>query len=156
MLGRLKDFEIDRGLRRLAYSGKDQVPSLPAFTKLCRTIGDDGIDEGPQLIALPPADTMKFDGWDLTANNRFLKYVTKRLTDKTRAWGLPGSTQQAEATRIAVAYKNAWAQDMREGDMVDPATGELVQTSRAEQDSSWINCMGRAEADIILARRQAA
>lgn len=150
MLSRLNPFEVDRGLRRLAYSGKPHVPSLPEFTKLCRAVADDGVEEGPRPIALAAPAAGNFDGWAITSNNRFLKYITKRLTAHPRAWGVPGSAQQAEATQIAVAYKNAWAQDMREAGLVDTTTGELTQALREQQDASWISCMGRAEADILL------
>lgn len=157
MLSRLKQFEVDRGLRRLAYNGDENVPSLPKFTKLCRTVTDDGIEEGPRPIALAAPAAGNFDGWAITSNNRFLKYVTNRLSAHPRAWGVPGSAQQAEATRIAVAYKNAWAQDMREAGLVDTTTGELTRALRQQQDASWISCMGRVEADItILMRKKAA
>lgn len=154
MISRLNPFEVDRGLRRLAYSGKAHVPSLPEFTSLCRAVGDDTIEEGPRpLPTLPKPVKDPFDGWDIAGNTRFWKYITRRLTDQPRAWGAPGSTRQAEATRIAVGYKNAWAQDMRDGCTVDPGSGEIAQPSEAEQTSTWINCMGRAEADIMLLQR---
>lgn len=59
-----------------------------------------------------------------------------------------GSTQQAEATKIAVSYKNAWAQDMREGGMLDESTGELAQPQIEAQNLSWADCMRRAESEI--------
>lgn len=156
MLSRLKEVEIDRGIRRLAYSGKPHVPTLPEFTKLCRAVADDGIEEGPRPVALPAPDAGKFDGWDITGNNRFMNYVKQRLAAQPRAWGVPGSTRQADATRIAVAYKNAWARDMREGGTLDPATGEFVQPTREVQDSTWIDTMKRAESDIAALMREKA
>src|SRR3954468_12717023 len=36
MCSRLNEFQIHRGIRQLAYSGKAHVPSLPEFVKLCR------------------------------------------------------------------------------------------------------------------------
>lgn len=156
MLSRLKDFEIDRGVRRLAYSGKPNVPSLPEFTRLCRMVADDTVDEGPRPIALAAPAAGSFDGWAITSNNRFMNYVKKRLSAEPRAWGPAGSSLQQDATRIAVAYKNAWAQDMREAGFVDVTTGELSQALREQQDSSWISCMGRAEADIMLLLRKVA
>lgn len=149
----LNRFQLERGMRRLKFGGKGGAPSLPEFMRLCRAIADDGIEEGPRPLALPAPQTGNFDGWDIAANNRFWKYVTKRLTDAPRAWGPPNSTQQAEATQIGVAYKNAWAQDMREACTVDPVSGEIVMPSNAEQSSTWINCMGRVEADILLLMR---
>ena len=158
-IGYLTDAQIDRGFRRLVFGWKGAPPSLPEFVRICRSVGDDSMEEGPQphLIALPAADERKFDGWDITANNRFWKYITKRLTDEPRAWGAPGSTRQVDATRIAVGYKNAWAQDMREADAVDRGSGEVIRLSTEEQDRTWIDAMGRAEADIMaLMRKKAA
>lgn len=149
MLSRFNDFEIDRGVRRLAYSGKAGVPSLPEFTKLCRMVADDAVDEGPRLPALPKTDTQEFDDMAIAANIRFLKYVTTRLAARPRAWGAPGSAQQAEATRIAVRYKNAWAQDLREWGTPNPTL--------EEQNTAWEGCMARAEFDIsVLLQARAA
>lgn len=148
MMGRLTDFQIDRGIRRLAYNGAKDVPSLPQFTSLCRAVGGEEIDEGPRRIALPAPDTRKFDGCDLAGNFRLLKYITERFKEDPRAWGVSGSTQQAEATQIAVRYKNAWAQDMREMKLADPETGELPPYTFAEQEATWNEGMKRAEADI--------
>lgn len=148
MMGRLTDFQVDRGIRRLAYNGAKDVPSLPQFTSLCRAVGNDDYDEGPRRIALPAPDTRKFDGCDIAGNFRLMKYITERFRDNPRAWGAPGSEQQAEATRIAVRYKNAWATDMREFKSTDPQSGELIPYTLAEQDAQWVECMKRAEADI--------
>lgn len=149
MMGRLNDFQIDRGIRRLAYNGAKDVPSLPQFTSLCRAVGNDEYDEGPQRIALPAPDTRKFDGCDIQSNFRFLNYVKARFLKEPRAWGAHGSTQLAEATKIAVRYKNAWAQDMREFKSADSQTGELIPYTMAEQNLHWDECMRRAESDIV-------
>lgn len=150
MMGRLNDFQIDRGIRRLAYNGAKDVPSLPQFTSLCRAVGNDEYDEGPQRLALPPPDTRKFDGCDLAGNFRLLNYVKTRLAKEPRAWGAPGSAQLIEATQIAVRYKNAWAQDMRELKLADPETGELSQYTMVEQDAYWNEGMRRAESEIVM------
>lgn len=151
-IGMLNDGQIERGLRRMVFGWKGGVPNLPDFVRLCRAIGDDAPDDGQQkLVALPaPGTDQKFDGWDISANNRFWKYVTKRLTDSPHAWGTSGSTRQADATRVAVGYKNAWAQDMRESDKLDTLTGEVVRLSEDQQSSTWNECMRRAEADIAV------
>lgn len=156
LLGRLNDFQIDRGIRRLAYNGAKDVPSLPQFTSLCRAVGSDEYDEGPQRIALPAPDTRKFDGCEIQSNFRFLNYVKARFQDEPRAWGAPNSIQQAEATQIAVRYKNAWAQDMREFKSTDSQTGKLVPYTLAEQDLHWNECMRRAESDIAAYMQAAA
>lgn len=152
-IGMLNDFQLRRGLRRLVFGGwKGGPPNLPDFVRLCRAIGDDAPDEGPQQrVALPaPESTQKFDGWDIAGNMRFWKYITHRLTARPRAWGVRGSAQQAESTRIAVRYKNTWAQDMRESDVMDAATGEVIQATQEVQDRAWVDCMERAEADIAV------
>ena len=147
----LNDFQIRRGFRRLTFGWKGGVPNLPDFVRLCRAIGDDAPDEGPrQHVALPAPPAQQFDGWDLAANNRFRKYVTRRLTEYPRAWGAPASARQADATRVAVSYKNAWAQDMREADSLDPTTGEIVRVSEDDQSRTFAECMVRAEADIVV------
>lgn len=157
-IGMLHYHEVGRGMRRLVFGWKGGPPNLPDFIRLCRSIGEDEFDDGPRkLVALPPPDDRKFDGADLSANERLLKYITTRLPANPHAWGLPGSAQQREAVQILVAYKNAWAQDMREWGGIDPSTGELVRATSAEQDSNWKGCMERAEADIaLLLRRKAA
>ena len=96
------------------------------------------------------------ESFDITANNRFLKYVVKRMAGDPRAWGAPASAQQADATRIAVSYKNAWAQDMREADQVDTASGEVIRLPRETQDRTWDDAMKRAEADIAAFMREKA
>ena len=56
---------------------------------------------------------------------------------------------------MLVAYKNAWAQDMREWNF-DRETGEIIDPTMAEQDANWIGCMERAEADIAAQAMAAA
>lgn len=148
-IAELNDFQIRRGFKRLRHDWNGGAPSLPDFMRYCRAIGDSAPDEGPsERIPVPAIEGPKFDGWDITSNNRFLKYVGHRLTDTPRAWGFPGSAAQAEATRIAVGYKNAWAQDMREASELDAATGEIVLPPDEFQARMWNECMRRAEADI--------
>lgn len=146
-LSRLKDFEIDRGLRRLVYSGKPHVPSLPEFVRFCRLIADDEVDEGPRFVALPTHDSQKFDRWSVDANTHFLGYITRAFETEPRRWGAPHSADQRAATEIAVRYKNAWTQDMREWD-IDPSTGEVLIPSPEDQRRTWDDCMRLAEVDI--------
>lgn len=165
MLSRLKPFEIDRGVRRLAYSGKAHVPTLPEFTHLCRAVADDAIEEGIQRPALPNPDAFQGDGWDIAGNMRLLKHITTVLAAKSNAFGqVPEiqreyqkgkfhrltsepSAQQVKTTAVLVAYKKAWSQDMREWG-VDEVTGEMIQPPMAEQDAAWNSCMARAAAEI--------
>lgn len=164
MLSRLKDYEIDRGVRRLAYSGKPHVPSLPEFTRLCRMLADDSVDEGPQRVALPPPSAFAGDLWDTASNLRLLKHITTVLAAKSDALGVvPAmqyeyrdgkriglksvtSEQQRKCTEILLGYKKAWAQDMREH--VDSVTGEIGHPPLADQDLAWSDVMGRAMEEI--------
>ena len=166
MLDRLKDFELDRGIRRLAYSGKQHVPSLPEFTKLCRMVGDDSVDEGPQRVALPAPSEWNGDAWDIESNQRLLKFLTTMLTENSKSLGqvIPcrrvmhpkqpdkflhllaqASDQQAWSTAVLVGYKQAWARDMRE--YVDAETGEILPPS-AYRQKTWNECMARAMSEI--------
>lgn len=144
----VSDFQVTRGFKRL-YSWKGGVPNLPDFMRVCRTIGDE-FDSGPKPIALPKPEEQKFDGWDISANMRFFKYTSHRLMEHRGCWGKAGSATLEEATRIAVSYKNAWAQDMREAFMVSESTGELTPPPEEFQASTWFECMRRAEADISV------
>lgn len=152
-IGDLNDFQIRRGIKRLVFSWKGGAPNLPDFVRYCRAIGDDAPDEGPtQHVPMPQIEGPKFDQWDISANIRFWKYITHRLTESYRPWGAPWSTEHAECTRIAVRYKNAWAQDMREAMTMNEATGEIVPPPDQEQSRLFGECMKRAEADITVYR----
>lgn len=150
----ISDFQIRRGFKRLTFGWKGGVPNLPDFVRLCRAIGDDAPDEGPgERVSAPAIDGPRFDGWDISGNVRFHKYVTHRLMDSYRPWGAPGSAELAECTRIAVAYKNAWAQDMRESTTVQTDTGEISGPSEEDQARLFADCMRRAESDIAIFRK---
>lgn len=139
MLSKLKDFEIDRGVRRLAYSGRDALPSLPAFTKLCRAVQDDAIDEGSRPLALSGPDNRQFDRWDIAGNYRLLAYILRA--------GVERRYYDAKATEILVGYKQAWTTDMREGS-ANSETGEVVHYVLESQQKQWDECMRRAEEQI--------
>ena len=150
-IAQLPDDQIARGLRRVVFGWKGGVPNLPDFVRLCRAIGDDAPDDGQRrVILLPAPDTRKFDGWDISSNVRFHKYITHRLTESFRPWGQAWTEEHAECTRIAVAYKNAWAQDMRE---YTDADGVITMPSEEYQLRTFAECMRRAEADIEVYRK---
>jgi hypothetical protein len=157
-IAELNDFQLRRGFRRLTFGWKGGVPNLPDFVRFCRAIGDDAPDEGPvERVPVPALEGPNLDGWDIAGNVRLWKYVTRRLTEVPRAWGAPKSTQLEESTRIIVAYKNAWAQDMRELSGVEASTGEIVQPPEDELTRHFDDCMKRAETDIaVLLRGKAA
>lgn len=160
MLARLTDYELERGMRRLVYSGRGHVPSLPEFVKLCRTIGQaDDISEGPQAPQLPAPDNDHFDVWGIAANRHLLAYVLERTPRRTRRyapdWTSRGGTvhpgpETIERTAILVKWKNEWADRMR-------AIADDHGVDAADQRDIWANCMTLAENEIdALARQQAA
>lgn len=166
MLGRLKDFEIDRGVKRLAYSGKGHVPTLPEFTRMCRELGGE-YDEGPKRPALPNPGAWQGDEWDIEANQRLLKFMTTIVAERSNVFGpvLPPkrvmvtvncveqfshleaqpSPQQRKATEILLAYKKAWAQDMRE---YCDEEGVIHLPPSEYRERTWNDVMQRAMADI--------
>jgi len=153
----LNDFQLRRGFKRLTFSWKGGVPNLPDFVRYCRAIGDDAPDEGPShQVSVPQIEGPKFDGWDIGGNIRFWQYITHRLTESYRPWGAPWSEEHAECTRIAVRYKNAWAQDMRESETMDTNTGEITRLTEQEQACQFAKCMARAEDDILQFRQRKA
>lgn len=148
----LNDFQVQRGMRRL-LAAKGGVPSLPEFMRQCRGIGDEFDQADPKPAPpLAKAPETAYDGWDVSGNVRLLKHVTQVSCGGHRPWGPPWTEQHAECTRIAVRYKHAWAQDMRESFTLDQATGELIPPTREIQDANWLECMRRAEADIAAYR----
>lgn len=166
MIQKLRDFEVDRGLRRLVYGGKGHVPTLPEFVKLCRTIGvAEDVDEGPKPTALPNPEAWNGDQWDITANYHLMAYLMRQMQANPQRYGRPASylamrnttreqspnadasPEFIRAVHILHDYKKAWARDMREGN-VDPSTGEIKPPTLAEQKSAWEDCMQRAEAAI--------
>ncbi len=163
MLSRLDAYQIQRGVRMLAYSGKQNVPSLPEFVKLCRDAEHDR--ETTSQPALPNPDKWQGDGWDSEANLHLLGYITRKIPENPQRYGRPCSylamkdpmrmkdkTLDALPEFVAnvgllVSFKNAWARDMREG-FLDAATGEIKSPTIEQQKSAWKDCMERAEAAI--------
>lgn len=156
MLGKLTEFQVGRGVRMLAFSGKQHVPSLPEFVKLCR---DAEHDREFQTKPTLPAPDDGIDKWAVEANRHLLKYITTRVSKDPKCLGEPATReamqdparshlQNCDADprfvgnmHILVAYKNRWAGLVRELDV-----GEGV--SEKEQQDLWANCMREAEAQL--------
>lgn len=143
IVDRMPHGELERGMRRLVYSGKPHVPTLPEFVKLCRTVGDDAEFGGPKastpLLAGPPDVT---DAWGAVANRHLLAYVLKhhaQFRGGMRYGGhpLPWLTTR---TQILVRWKNEWARLMREADDAD--------REPQAQRNLWAACMSQAEEEI--------
>lgn len=161
IVAKLNAVELDRGMRRLVYSGRDQVPSLPVFVKLCRAIGDDSIDDGPRATALPNPDRWQGDDWDRAANRHLQAHITRRLHADPRCYGAPASgramrilsreeSPNADASpqfvrnvHRLVAAKKAWAADMRD-------VAQQGEVSVRMQRECWGDYIGAAERQIAV------
>lgn len=75
-----------------------------------------------------------FDNWGVAANSHLMAYVLRKMAVK-RCFN-------ARETLILVAYKNAWADDMRD-------IGQEVPVEK--QKACWADCMQRAEAQMAQA-----
>jgi hypothetical protein len=139
MLGRLNGYEIDRALRRLAYGARSNVPSLPDFVKLARTVAHDDWDE-PTPSPLPRLPGDSADAWEIAANNHLFAHILRTMQKNPTRYGDPArpSASMVKATALLVAAKKSWAQAMRDAEPV----------SVEEQKRQWNDCMVRAETEI--------
>src|SRR6266404_2269363 len=136
VMGQLTDYQLERGMRRLLHSGKAHVPALPEFRRLCVMLADDDLD--PPDLPLLSAPAYPGDGWEIASNRHLLSHIAHQAKKRVYYAG-------ERLTAPLVAYKKAWAQDMREG-------GE--SPSVAEQKRTWTECMARADAAIDGLREQ--
>ena len=125
--------ELERGMRRLVYSGKAHVPTLPEFVKLCKSVGDDGEFGGPKQAAPLIAAPNVTDAWGTQANFHLMAEVYKN----PRRFASPDC---GRITAILVRWKNEWARLMRESSDED--------REPAAQKSLWRACMSQAEVEI--------
>jgi hypothetical protein len=133
-IGGLKDYELERGMRRLLKSGSMGVPSLPQFTKFCRTIDDDDRPTDAPRIA----DQTLWDPWVVAANTHLLAHIAKQSEKGIHYVGV-------ELTGCLVRHKNSWAADMR-----DWGSEPTVE----EQKTHWRWHMACADAEAKLIRDQ--
>lgn len=148
-IGSLSDYDIDRGIRRLIYSGKTHPPSLPEFMKLCRTVGH--ADDVPDRIVHqmhPALEGPQMGPWELLGNRRLLKYITTKVPANPSRYGDPrnnGADPKFRANVLTlVAHKNRWVDVM-----LASATDDGVPI--VEQDDCWNACMSQAEEIIANA-----
>lgn len=155
-ISRLRDFELERGLRRLAFSGRDGLPSLPAFLRLCR-IPHDATDDDAQRPAGAPSQalpTHQGDRWDVAAGRHLLGHIL-RLSARGQHLASPRmlrthpmpepDADSRELVAPLVRGKNAWAQAMREAE----AAGTVPADNGA---ALWGQCMAVAERDVARVR----
>lgn len=134
VLAQLNDYQLERGMRRLLASGKAHVPSLPEFRRLCVEVSNDDLDiPSPAVPRLEGPSSWKGDDWDMTANRHLLAHILRAAQERRY--------YNPEQTAVLVAYKKAWAQDMRE----EVVNGEVPVTRQRE---TWAQCMQRAESEV--------
>ena len=141
---RLKDFELERGMRRMVYGGKPHIPSLPEFLRMCREVGGDdhaAADHKP-APASRQIEAKELPRWATTANRHLLAYILDGW-HKRRFYATP------EMTQALVDGKNAWAEDMREH---EAGPGIPADNGRA----LWAEYMQAAETSIAAMRHKAA
>lgn len=157
LLRTVNDFELQRGLKRLAFSGRDHVPTLPAFLSLCRAVGHEADQNLPQrpAVSLPAAQSLR---WDRQANDHLLAHVMRQaikgihyccadtLSLKRNIARMGPSEESKALTQPLVECKNVWAQQMREleDDGALPTDGGK---------SLWEECMANAEEMVARVRR---
>lgn len=160
IIAKLTDYDLERGMRRLVYSGRAHMPSLPEFLRLCRVVGQsDDIAEGPRPLQLEAPEDRRFDAWAMTANRHLLAYVLEHTALRTRRYAPDWTTdghrvtpgpEAIRRTAVLVRWKNEWAQRMRDG-----ADAHGVDVD--DQRDVWANCMRLAESEIdALAQARAA
>lgn len=133
---RMNDYQLARGMRRLIHGGRDGVPTLPAFVKLCEDPGGVGeFNEGPRPSVVQIEDTREWDIW-LTQGNRHLLNYIREFTPRH-----PRRYAGAKETEVLVSHKNAWVRDMQ-----DAAGDEGVPIDAGK--AWWQDSMRKAEIGI--------
>lgn len=141
-LDRLKDFELERGMRRLVYSGKPHIPSLPEFLRLCREVGGDD-HASADARQMPPSRQLAqqpVPRWSEQANIHLLGHISRQARKRVYY-----ATQ--ELIQPLIEAKNAWAEDMREAE----TEGRLPADNGREW---WDYAIGNAERAVELVRAQ--
>jgi len=153
----LNDFELQRGLRRLAFSGKSHVPTLPEFLRMCRESGGD-YNDAPQTI--PQSHQLEREAqprWDREGNMHLQAYFSRQAFDgvhyataRMRRYPMPRDMDHETQALVQplVDAKNAWAEEMR----------FLEERGEAPADNGkalWFECIARAESVVAMVRAEA-
>lgn len=107
-IDRLKDFELERGMRRMVYGGKPHIPSLPEFLRMCREVGGEYDGDAKPV---PPARQLEHQAlprWEVQANLHLLAHLMRKVLKRSPVASDPAAVEQF------VQAKRYWAQDMRE------------------------------------------
>jgi hypothetical protein len=132
----------------LGEGGPDRIPTTGQMWKLLKELRS-------QRTTTPwrPTETpWHGDGWDTQANRFLLGYIGDQARagahycdEQTRS-GARSAEKPSQETRALtaplVAYKNAWAQDMR--DMAN----ERNEVPMDVQKATWADCMRRANLEV--------
>lgn len=82
----LKPPQVERAFRRMLGQGMASPPSLPAFMRLARALGNDEDEDGapppPPLLSGPD-----MDAWEMEANRRLLGYLRAEVARASDRYG---------------------------------------------------------------------
>jgi hypothetical protein len=131
-LSRLREFELDRGLRRVMRSGGDSVPSLPKFLRLCRAVEDEADHHGTPQPTVVQNLHPEMDAWDVASNFHLLHYITQQgalgiyyldgrtdaLVECKKVWAATMRELQGEQNLPADAGRGLWADSMRNAELM--------------------------------------
>lgn len=143
LLRTVNDFELQRGIRRMSFSGKSHIPTLPEFLRMCREVGGEQFSDA-DAKAIPPSHQLEQKPqprWMREANLHLLAHITRQAGKRV--------FYNAADTQPLIEAKNAWAENMLEAEQV----GTLPADNGAEW---WQYAVANAEAVIELQRRQRA
>jgi hypothetical protein len=144
VLAKIEPRKLDRGVRRLLHSGLAQVPTLPAFVRLCEALGDDPRENAPDAPRLPPPqDPPEWDAWGRAANRHLVAHMMRRVVGHAGPY-------PPEALPVLLAAKNAWADDMRE------IEGTRREVPVDVQRECWSDYIVRADQEIAARFAEAA
>ncbi len=158
LLRTLNDFELQRGLKRLAYCGKGHVPTLPEFLRMAREVGSDIDDNQPRIPQSHRLEARADLRWEREGDTHLRSYLHTQgalgihyCSDRMRRFPVPRETDHESIALIKplLEAKAAWAEDMRDAEM----SGKLpAENGKAE----WLACVRNAEAVIALVRQDQA
>lgn len=143
-IDRLKDFELERGIRRMVYGGKPHLPSLPEFMRMCREVGGDDFASADHK-PLPPSrqiEQQPMARWEREASEHLLGYITRKARERVYF-------TDPQVVQKLVDAKRYWAEDMRERD----GSGDRPADGGKQ---IWLEYIGAAEEAIAMMHRAAA
>lgn len=104
-IGMLRNDQIERAFRRMLYQGMSAVPSLPAFMRLARAVGEPG-DEDAAPPPLPVLEGPQIDPWEAQGNLWLLTYIRTQVAANPQRYGKPASYEAMAIPREAFPRMN--------------------------------------------------